>query len=667
MPVLPAMEPSSPPPSSGRFDAANLDRAVKPGVDFYQFAVGGWRAHHTIPAELPEWGSFTALDESNREKLHGLLEAAARDRSAPAGSNTRKLGDFYASAMDETAINQAGLTPLQADLAAIDAIQSVGDVEKMVARLHRYEIPVYFGFGSDQDAKNSAMMLAEINQDGLGLPDRDYYLKTDAHTQTVQTAYLKHMARMFALTGDAPDVAAAHANTVYTYEKQLAQASRTKVALRDPVTNYNKKNLAGLTALAPSFPWPAYFQDVGCPSDGPINVGQPEYLRALDKIWSTAPLADTRLYLKWHLIHSTAPCLSSAFVDEDFDFSGKVLKGVTANMARWKRVVRTIDANMGEALGQAYVAKYFPPSAKAHAVRMLHHIKAALRADLQTLAWLSRPTRQKAVEKIDAFQEKIGYPDKWRDYSGLSIEKVPYVQNVLQARQFNFAFDIHKINKPVDRTEWDMSPPTVNAYYNPAMNEIVFPAGILQPPFFDPNRDDAYNYGGIGAVMGHEMTHGFDDQGSLYDRKGNLQNWWTKEDRARFEHRTLLIRKQYSGYEAQPGVFENGPLESGECIADLGGCTLAFRAYEKSLEGKPYTRYANGFTPEQRFFLGFAQIWECNERPEYERLLVATDPHPLARFRVNGTVSNMPAFATAWHLKPGDPMVLPPDKRTEIW
>ncbi|HEY4001324.1 MAG TPA: M13 family metallopeptidase [Candidatus Xenobia bacterium] len=651
----------------GGFDPANLDRQVKPGVNFYMFAVGGWKAHHTIPAELPEWGSFAQLAESNRDKLHGILDEAAKDDTAPAGSNTRKLGDYYKSGMDDSAINAAGLTPLQDELTAIDGIASLADLEKVVARLHRQQIPVYFGFGSEQDATNSNMMLAEVAQDGLGLPDRDYYTKTDERSKKVQDAYRQHVARMFVLAGDTAEQAAAHADTVYAYEKRLAAASRTNVALRDPVKNFNRLKLADLQRLAPDFPWTAYFADTGCPPETPVDISQPEFVQTLQKVWAAPSYDDARLYLKWHLLHRMAPYLSDGFVDEDFSFTGKVLRGTEANMPRWKRVVRTIDATMGEALGQSYVARYFPPSAKAHAVRMVHNIKEALREDLATLPWMSPATRKKALAKIDAFQEKIGYPSKWRDYGRLEIGAGPYVTNVMAARQFNFDFDIAKINKPVDRTQWDMSPPTVNAYYNPNMNEIVFPAGILQPPFFDPHRDDAYNYGGIGAVIGHEMTHGFDDQGALYDAQGNLKNWWTKADKAHFDQRTVRIRKEYSSFEAQPGLFEKGDLESGEAIADLGGCTLALRAYEKSLAGKPHTVDANGFTPEQRFFLGFAQIWESNVRPQYERLLVNTDPHPLDRFRVNGTLSNMPTFAQAWHLKPGDPMVLPADKRTEIW
>jgi putative endopeptidase len=646
------------------YDPTNLDRTAPPGKDFYQFAVGGWRAAHPIPPEYPEWDASSELEESNRAKLHDLLEA---DVSADAGGETRQLGDYYSSGMDADAINRAGFEPIKADLDRIEAVNSLADLEKVVAAVHRDEINAFFSFGPDQDARNSGMNLAEINQDGLGLPDRDYYIKTDAKTQAIQRAYRKHVTQTFVLLGETPDVASQHADTVYQYERQIALRSRNNVDLRDPVKNYHRMTLADLEKLAPSFPWSTYLADTGCPSDTPINVSQPEFVRALEQIWTTQPLADTRTYLRWQLVNGVAPWLSDAFVDEDFSFHGKTLKGLQALQPRWKRVLHTIDDTMGEALGKQYVAKWFPPTARAQALSMVQNLKAVLREDLKTLPWMSAATRQKAIEKLDAMHEKIGYPDKWRDYSGLHIDKTSYAGNVLRARQFDFAFHIAQINHPVDRSLWDMTPPTVNAYYNPAMNEIVFPAGILQPPFFDPQQDDALNYGNTGATIGHEMTHGFDDQGCLYDAQGNLKNWWTRQDMAHFQARTVAIQRLFDSYQIGDGLHGNGKLESGEAIADLGGLKIAYRAYEKSLQGKPRTVDANGFTPEQRFFLAYALSWACNDRPEYERLMMLTNPHPLEQFRVRGTVSNLPEFAQAWHLKPSDPMVLPPDKRTEIW
>ncbi len=653
--------------SGGRtpaFDVSSLDRSVKPGDDFYQFANGGWLATHPIPPEFPRWGRFTQLSEENTERLHQILEDDAHNASE---GNAKKLGDFYQSGMDEAAINAAGLQPIAPDLARIDAIRTPRDLEREIAWMHGHGIHVFFMFGSDQDAKNSNEMIGEINQAGLGLPDRDYYLKTDKKAKDIQSAYLQHVTNTFKLAGETPEAAAKDASTVYAYEKTLAEASRTRVQLRDPQSNYNRTDVAGLSKMAPDFAWKQYFGDVHAPRRAPINVGQPDYVKAVDRVWTTAPLSDTKTYLRWHLLNFTSRFLSDPFVAEDFHFRGQVLTGAQVNRPRWKRVVAEIDHGMGEALGQAYVEKYFPPAARAKAKEMVNNLKAALHDDLQTITWMGPETRDKAVDKLNSFMDKIGYPDKWRDYSSLSIDRGPFVENVLRAQAFEVRRDIGKIGKPVDRTEWDMTPPTVNAYYNPAMNEIVFPAGILQPPFFNPNADDAINYGGIGAVIGHEMTHGFDDEGAQFDAQGNLKDWWTPEDLKQFKTRTTLIAQQYDGYELEPGVHENGKLVTGESLADLGGLTLAYKAFEKSMEGKPRPADIDGFTPEQRFFLGFAQVWATNIRPEYGRLMIATDPHPLPRFRVDGTVSNMPAFAQAWHLEPTDKMVLPPDKRTQIW
>lgn len=646
---------------------SNLDRAVKPGDDFYQFAVGGWQKTHPIPPEYPEWSTFNQLVEENTLRLRGILEdLCTRGKAAP-GSNERKLGDFYASGMNEAAIEKAGVAPIQPELARIAGLVSSLDIEREVARLHSYGVDVFFSFGSDQDARDSSQVIGEINQGGLGLPDRDYYLKTDAHAQQIQKAYRRHIARLLELSGESPRQSAADAQVVYAVEKRLAVGSRSHAALRDPQTNYHRMHVDGLARVAPAFPWSAYLRDCGLSTRIPINLGQPDYLAALNKILRSAPRHDTQAYLRWQLLNATARYLSPAWVDEDFQFRVKTLTGAQVNRPRWKRIVAEVDHDMGEALGRLYVKKYFPKPAKVRALAMISNVRTALRDDLAHLPWMSEVTRQHAVAKLDAFTLKIGYPDRWRDYSALHIDRGLLVSNVLRARQFNFQFDLHKIGRPLDRTQWDMTPSTVNAYYNPAMNEIVFPAGILQPPFFDANAEDAVDYGGIGAVIGHEMTHGFDDQGAQYDVKGSLRDWWTKEDMQRFKSLTHLIQHEYSGFSIAPNVHENGELVTGESLADLGGLTLSYRAYEKSLEGRPRPPDVDGFTPEQRFFLAFAQIWATNLRPEFARLLITTDVHPLPRFRVNGTVSNMPAFAKAWNLKPGDPMVLPPDQRTQIW
>jgi putative endopeptidase len=439
------------------------------------------------------------------------------------------------------------------------------------------------------------------------------------------------------------------------------------VELRDPEANYNKTDRAALAQLTPNFDWGKYLSDVGISDVDSLNVGQPEFFQALDKQIGETPIDDWKTYLRWQLINSTASQLSSKFVDENFHFKGTVLSGTPVNRPRWKRVVAASNEAIGELVGQAYVEKTFPPEAKQRVKTMVDNLKAALRDDLQTLSWMSPETRQKAIDKMDAFTEKIGYPDVWKDYSGLDIDRGPFVQNMMRASQFAFRQDLAKIGKPVDRTEWHMTPQTVNAYYNPLMNEIVFPAGILQPPFFDPKADDAVNYGAIGAVIGHEMTHGFDDQGAQFDGKGNLRNWWTDADLEHFHQRTDAIANLFSSYEVEPGLHVNGKLVTGEATADLGGLALAYRAYKRSLEGQPQPPVLDGFTADQRFFLGFAQVWAGAQRPEWDRMQVATDPHPPAIFRVNGTLGNTPAFYDAWGVKQNDPMAIPADQQTQIW
>jgi putative endopeptidase len=656
----------SPKPHSAGFDPNNIDPTVKPGDDFFHYANGGWIKNNPIPDELPRWGQFMAVNEANLATLNDILSKAAAD-PAPADANTRKLGDFYAAAMDTDAIEKAGLTPLKAELDRIDSMQNLTDLGNEIAHLHSEGIPAFFVFGSTPDAKNSTSVIGEADQGGLGLPDRDYYTKIDDKSSALRKAYVDHMANMFTLMGDDPATARNHAQTVMLIETQLAVASRTNVELRDPESNYNITDRPGLSKLTPSFDWGAYFKNVGAPDLPSINVGQPEFFQATDKLMSSTPLPAIKQYLKWQLINNTAKYLSSKFVDEDFHFKGTVMQGTQVNRPRWKRVVGEADAALGEALGQAFVQQKFTPEAKQRATDMVNNLKATLRDDLSTLSWMSPATRQAAIDKMDAFMQKIGYPDQWRDYSSLQVDRGSYLSNALNAKKFAVSRDLNKIGKPVDRTEWQMTPPTVNAYYNPLMNEIVFPAGILQPPFFNPDADDAVNYGAIGMVIGHEMTHGFDDQGAQFDPQGNLRNWWTAEDLKNFQAKTTEVANEYSGFEVEPGLHVNGPLVTGEATADLGGLTIAWKAYQKSLEGKPAPAPIDGFTGAQRFFLGFAQIWAESRRPEFARLMVKTDPHPPPQFRVNGTLENMPQFAEAFGLKPGDPMVLPPDKRITIW
>jgi predicted metalloendopeptidase len=641
-------------------DPSDLDRTCKPCDDFFQFAVGGWLKKNPIPPEYPEWGSFITLADKNQQALRGILEAAAANTSAATGSNERKVGNYYSSCMDTKMIDAQGLKPLASELAAIDAIQDTVGLINSLGHLQARAVGVMFAFGSDQDFKDSSKVIGEANQGGLGLPDRDYYTRTDEKSKKLLNQYVEHVTKIFTLAGDPQDKAAAEAKTVLQIETSLAQASMNNVDLRDPVKIYHKMSLAEAQALTPHFSWTSYFQAVGSPKLTEMNIGQPDFFKAVDGMLTSVSLGDWKTYYRWHLIHSTARLLSEPLVQENFNFTGRILTGSTEIRPRWKRCTAGVDQQLGEALGQVYVQKYFPPEAKAKALDLVHNLMSALQDDLQTLPWMSPATRKAAVEKLAAFATKIGYPDKWRDYSALKIDRESYVQNVFRAAQFENSRDLAKIGKPVDRSEWGMTPPTVNAYYNPQLNEIVFPAGILQPPFYDPKRDDAYNYGAIGSVIGHEITHGFDDQGAQFDPKGNLKDWWTPEDMKNFQARGECIVQQFNGYEVEKDLHENGKLVEGESIADLGGLTLAYAAFQKSMVGKPRQNDPNGFTPEQRFFIGYAENWAINIRPELARLQTNTDPHPLPHFRTNGPLSNTAAFAKAFGCKKGDAMVREP-------
>jgi putative endopeptidase len=531
--------------------------------------------------------------------------------------------------------------------------------------LHLAGSDSFFNFGSGADFKNSTQNIAQLNQGGLGLPDRDYYTKDDAKSQQIRSAYLAHVAAILTLSGESPSAAATGAQTVMSIETALATSSLTRVQRRDPNAIYHKMSLAQLQSIAPNFDWQTYFSASSVmPSD--INVAEPAFFQAFSSLLPTLGTDRLRAYLRWHLLHVYAVTLPKAYVDANFDFYSKQLQGTPQQLPRWKRCVRATDATLGEALGQLYVAKVFPPKAKAEALAMVKNIKSMLREDISTLSWMSAPTRQKAVDKLDAFILKIGYPDKWRDYSGLKIGRVAYATNVLASNEFETRRDYGKIGKNVDRSEWGLTPPTVNAYYNPTVNEIVFPAGILQPPFFNPNVDPAVNYGAIGAVIGHESTHGFDDQGRQFDKDGNLADWWTADDATSFTARANCIVDQFNALEVLPGVHENGKQVEGEAIADLGGLTIAYKAFEKWQAAHP-RQTIDGFSPEQRFFIGFATFWSSNQRPEFMRLLANVDVHPYDKFRVNNTLSDMPQFAAAWFCKLNEAMVRPPASRCQIW
>ncbi len=637
-------------------DPGDMNLSARACQDYYQFADGGWLKRNPIPPEYPSWGTFSELAERNRVAMRKILERLASQKSA-AGPEEQKIGDFYASCMDETAVEAAGAKPLAPEMGRIDKIGNLSDLRVELASLQSHGVGALFGFASQQDRKNSSEVIAGAFQGGLGLPDRDYYTKTDDKSRELRAKYAEHVAKMFTLLGDDPARATAQAKSVVDIETKLAQASMTRVERRDPDATYHRMSPAELKTLTPDFSWEAYFHEMGAPAGAGINIGQPNFFEALNRELTSVPLPEWKTYLRWHLVHSAAPSLSSKFVEENFNFYQRTLEGTKEIQPRWKRCVQSADRNLGFALGKLYVAENFPPEAKARADQMVRNLIAALREDLATLSWMGPETRKAALAKLEAFTPKIGYPDKWRDYSSYKVERGAHAVNVLNGALYEHRRDMDKIGKPVDRTEWGMTPPTVNAYYSASRNEIVFPAGILQPPFFDAAADDAVNYGGIGAVIGHEMTHGFDDQGRKFDAQGNLKNWWTAEDLKNYQERANCVEKQFDAYVVEGDLHQNGKLVLGESIADLGGLTIAYKAFEKSLEGKPRPAPIDGFTPEQRLFLNWARVWATNARPEFERLQTNTNPHPLGRFRAIGAPSNIPEFAAAFGCKPGDPMV----------
>jgi putative endopeptidase len=649
------------------FDPANIDGTCKPCDDFNQYANGGWMARNPIPAAYPSWGSFNVLNETNRDNLRLILEAAAKNTSAPRGSVEQKIGDYYAACMDEPGIEAAGLSPLGDEFRRIEGIRNTVQLREAILHLQGNGADVLFSLSSTQDFKNSTEVIGMIDQGGLGLPDRDYYTREDEKSQEIRDEYVKHIARMFELLGDDPAKAAAQAKVVMAIETRLAKASLTNVERRDPQKLYHRMRVSEVKKLAPAFGWDGYVRGAGLSPQGDLNVATPEFFKEVSRMMKAVPMRDWKTYLRWHLISAAAPRLSSQFVEEDFNFNSRILTGTKEILPRWKRCVSRTNGALGEALGQVYVREHFKPQAKARALEMVHNLEAALREDIRNLPWMGDETRKQALAKLDAIVNKIGYPDKWRDYSALEVDRGPHVLNAFRAERFEFNRQLAKVGKPLDRAEWQMSPPTVNAYYDPQLNEIVFPAGILQPPFFGADADDAFNYGGIGAVIGHELIHGFDDQGSQFDAQGNLRNWWTEDDRKNFEARADCVRKQFDGFEVEKGLNQNGKLVLGEAIADLGGLKIAFAAYQKALERSGQPADIEGYSPEQRFFLGYAQVWADNMRPEYARLLTNVDPHPLPRFRVIGTISNMPEFGRAFSCKPNDRMVRPEAERCTVW
>jgi putative endopeptidase len=660
-----AAEPSSDAASHG-IDLSAMDKTCKPCQDFYHYANGNWLKKNPIPAAYPSWGRVNELIVRNRQELRGILEKAAANRDAVAGSNEQKIGDYYASCMNVQQVDAAGAKPLQPEFDRIQSIATPADLQAQVTRLQILGVDAIFNFGSTQDYKDSSQVIADASQGGLGLPDRDYYFKTDAKSKEIRQQYVAHVAKMFELLGDDSTKSAAEAKTVMDIETNLAQASMTPVELRDPDKTYNKMTVSHFQALTPNFHWEGYFHEIGAPPIESLDVAQPKFFEAVNQDLKSISLNDWKVYLRWHLVNSTASWLSQSFVDENFNFNDKILQGTKENLPRWQRCAVSTDNQLGEALGQVYVKEYFPPEAKARAQKMVSDLFAALRDDLQTLPWMGPATRKEALTKLNAMTVNVGYPDKWRDYSAYRVDRGPFVLDGLRGNAFESRRDVNKIGKPVDRGEWFMTPPTVDAYNDGQNNEIFFPAGILQPPFFDAKADDPSNYGAIGAVIGHEMTHGFDDQGRKFDAHGNRRDWWTPQDEKNFNQRAQCIVNQFNGYINVGDVHENGKLVLGESIADLGGLVIAYNALEKALQGKPRP-LIGGFTPEQRFFLAYNQILGASDRPEYARMMASVNPHPLFRLRAIAGLSNMPQFAKAFGCKEGDAMVRPAAIRCQIW
>lgn len=630
-----------------------LDRTVDPCVDLFTFSCGKWIQSNPIPPDQSSWGIYNKLQDDNLKQLRELLEATSAPSPARS-SNAQKIGDYYASCMDETAIDALGIKPLQPELLRIEQLQAKKDLATVVASMIGEGTP--FRIDSEQDFKDSSIVTAAVDQRGLGLPDRDYYLKQDQKSKDLRAAYVAHVQKMFELLGDKPELAATEAQSAMKIETALARGSMTRVDRRDPKKIYHFMSVAELEKLTPAFGWKEYFRQIGLSGISSLNVAVPEFFKTLNSQIEQQDLATWKSYLRWHAIHANATSLSSAVVNENFNFFGKTLQGKEQLPPRWKRCTNDVDDDLGEALGQVYVEKYFSPEAKQQVLEIVQGIQKAMDADIHSLPWMSEETKRRALEKLQSMANKIGYPDKWRDYRQLEIKRGDHMGNSLRARRFKFDRDLAKIGKPVDRQEWQMTPPTVNAYYDPQKNDINFPAGILQPPLFDPKSDAAPNYGNAGSTIGHELTHGFDDEGRQFDAQGNLKDWWTTIDGKEFDRRASCISDQYSQYTVIDDIKINGKLTLGEDVADLGGTLLAYLAWKEATKDQK-RESIDGFTPDQRFFIAYGQQWCSSNKDETKRLRAAIDPHSPDQYRANGVVSNMPEFREAFHCKPGQPMV----------
>jgi putative endopeptidase len=658
-------------PYSPSLDVTSMDNSIDPCADFYHYSCGGWQKKNPIPPDQTSWSVYAKLHQDNLDFLRIMLEQAAKPNPSRTAVE-QKTGDFYGACMDEAAIEKRGLAPIQSKLDAVVHLKSVKDLAPLVAQLqftfrqYSYTSSMLFAAGSAQDPDNSEQEIADVDQGGLGLPDRDYYTKTDAKSIEIREHYVQHVQKIFELAGDAPEAAKKSADTVMRMETALAQASMTRVDRRDPHKLVHKMGVADLSKLAPNFDWTAYYRELKYPQFAILNLDAPDFIKEVNTLLASEPLENWKTYFRFHVVDTSSPYLSSKFVQENFDFYRKYLRGAKEMQPRWKRCVQYTDYSLGDALGQVYVAKVFSPELKASTLDMVQRIEFAMRERIGALEWMSPETKKQALAKLDGIRNKIGYPDKWKDYSSVKIVPNDFAGNVERAHQFESRRDINKIGKPVDHGEWDISPPTVDAYYNPQMNDINFPAGVLQPPLYDAKMDDAPNYGDTGGTIGHELTHGFDDEGSQFDAHGNLKNWWTKEDSEKFEARTKCVADQYSGYIAVEDVHVNGELTLGENVADLGGELLAYMAWKDKTKDM-HLEPVDGLTPEQRFFIGFAQ-WDCaNDRPEDQRVRAMTDSHSPAQYRINGVVVNMSEFQQAFQCKAGQPMVRPAKNVCRVW
>jgi len=648
------------------FDLANLDTTASPTEDFFQYATGGWQKNNPIPETESRWGAFNILYEQGQDKIKGLIEDAEKT-AGEKGSDSQLIGDFYKSAMDSMAIEEAGLKPLQSRFDRIDALKSYKDFPAFFATNFKEGMgsPIAFYIGTDE--KSSSDHLAQVVQSGLSLPDRDYYIVDNDRFKKIRAAYKDHLQKMFVLMGDDENTAKKNSETVFNIEKKIAEVSMSRIDQRVPENTYNKMTVAELQKLSPDYNWNQYFATLGLKGVDNVNVSQVDFLKAINTQLKDTPIADWKTYFKWHLVNGNAAWLPNAFVKENFAFKSGVLRGVDVMKSREKRAVRMVNGTLGDPLGKLFVAKYFPESSKKDVENLIENLRAAYIERVAQLDWMSAETKEKATEKLKAFTYKIGYPDKWKDYSNIDIKPNTVLENMFAVSRWHAEDNLSKLGKPVDKTEWGMTPQTINAYYNPLNNEVVFPAGILQPPFYGANTDVAVNYGAIGGVIGHEFSHGFDDSGSKYDKDGNLNDWWTKDDRTKFNEKTQVVVDQFDKYEPYPGVFVQGKLTLGENIADLGGLTLGYYALQKYYDVNGGRETLAGFTPEQRFYLGWAQVWASNARPEYIKQQVTTDPHSPAQYRVNGPMSNLDEFRKAWNAKEGDKMVRTGKLQAKIW